>query len=266
MNEADVIVIGGGLVGSSIAWGLVRQGARTLLLDEGDVAFRASRGNFGLVWVQGKGLGCPEYAQWSLRSSELWGDFAAELKEQTGVDVGHERPGGVMLNLSAAEERDTAKLLGQIRLEAGNMPYDYQMLDRQQLTDLVPGIGPDVVSGSYCPYDGHANPLYLLRALHAGFVAKGGRYQPGEKVVAIERGEGVTTVRTEKTRFSAPKVVISAGLATVQLAAMVGVTAPIVPLHGQILVDRAHLTASALAHQRGAPDPRRRDDAGLYRR
>ena len=59
MKTPDVIVIGGGLVGASIAWGLVHQGARTLLLDEGDVAFRASRGNFGLVWVQGKGAAAP---------------------------------------------------------------------------------------------------------------------------------------------------------------------------------------------------------------
>jgi len=57
----DAIVIGGGLVGSAIAWGLQREGLKTVLLDEGDHAFRASRGNFGLVWVQSKGLGAPHY-------------------------------------------------------------------------------------------------------------------------------------------------------------------------------------------------------------
>ena len=55
----DVAVVGGGLVGSAVAWGLARQGARVAVFDEGDTALRASRGNFGLVWVQGKGDGMP---------------------------------------------------------------------------------------------------------------------------------------------------------------------------------------------------------------
>lgn len=236
MSTADAIVIGGGLVGSSIAWGVARQGARTILLDEGDVALRASRGNFGLIWVQGKGLGCPEYVQWSLRSADVWGAFADELGERTGVDVGHERPGGVFLNLSETEERENIRRLEQIRLESGDKPYDYEMLDNRQLSDLLPGIGPDVVSGSYSRYDGHADPLYLLRALHAGFEAHGGRYLAGHKVEDIRRSGAGSTVRTAAGSFSAPKVVIAAGLATQALARGVGLNAPMRPLHGQILV------------------------------
>ena len=57
MRAYDLIVIGGGLVGGAIAWGAARQGASVALLDEGDIALRAARGNFGLVWVQSKGLG-----------------------------------------------------------------------------------------------------------------------------------------------------------------------------------------------------------------
>ena len=60
-SDYDVAVVGGGLVGSSVAFGLARQGQRVVVLDEGDVAFRASRGNFALVWVQSKGLGMPAY-------------------------------------------------------------------------------------------------------------------------------------------------------------------------------------------------------------
>ena len=236
MKTPDVIVIGGGLVGASIAWGLVHQGAKTLLLDEGDVAFRASRGNFGLVWVQGKGRGCPEYAQWSLRSADLWGEFAAQLMDETGVDVGHERPGGMLLNLSEAEARDNAELLAELRHDAGNKPYEYELLDHDEVARRLPGIGPEVVSGSYSPYDGHANPLFLLRALHAGFEAKGGEYRPGERVEAIEHAGGATTLRTGKATYTAPKVVISAGLSTGPLARLAGINAPIMPLHGQILV------------------------------
>ena len=69
MSTHDAIVVGGGLVGTAIAYGLAKQGLATLLLDEGDVAHRASRGNFGLVWVQSKGLGAPHYQRWTWRSA-----------------------------------------------------------------------------------------------------------------------------------------------------------------------------------------------------
>ena len=74
--EYDVAVVGGGLLGSAIAWGLARGGQRVAVLDEGDRATRASRGNFALVWVQSKGLGMPEYAGWTVRGSNAYAAFA----------------------------------------------------------------------------------------------------------------------------------------------------------------------------------------------
>ena len=51
-EETEIAIVGGGLVGAAIAWGLARGGKRVAILDEGDNAYRASRGNFALVWVQ----------------------------------------------------------------------------------------------------------------------------------------------------------------------------------------------------------------------
>ncbi|MCH1999329.1 FAD-dependent oxidoreductase, partial [Achromobacter xylosoxidans] len=64
----DAVVIGGGLVGSAVAYGLRRELDHVAVLDEGDVAYRASRGNFGLVWVQSKGMGLPRYGVWTMTS------------------------------------------------------------------------------------------------------------------------------------------------------------------------------------------------------
>ena len=58
IKNYDAIVIGGGLVGTAVAYGLMRLGKKVVILDEGDIAYRASRGNFGLVWVQSKDLAC----------------------------------------------------------------------------------------------------------------------------------------------------------------------------------------------------------------
>ena len=85
IKDYDVAIVGGGLLGSAIAWGLGRLGQKVAVLDEGDVAKRASRANFALVWVQSKGLGMPAYTGWTVRASQAWPKLSAELKEQTGL-------------------------------------------------------------------------------------------------------------------------------------------------------------------------------------
>ena len=88
-KTADVLVIGGGLVGSAVAFGMAERGARVIVLDEGDRAFRAATGNAGLVWYQGKGRGMRRYQEWTLEAIRAWPGFAENLKELTGIDVSY---------------------------------------------------------------------------------------------------------------------------------------------------------------------------------
>ena len=236
MERFDAIVIGGGLVGSAIAYGLVRDGLRVALLDEGDVAYRASRGNFGLVWVQSKGDGAPHYQRWTRRSADEWPALAAELLERTGIAVGHEQPGGVHLCLGEAEFEERRARMERMRVEAGNFGFDYRMLDHHEVADLLPGLGPAVTGASWTPYDGHANPLNLLHALHRGFVDQGGRYLPNTTVGDIEAAPGDFRFHTADGEIAAPKVVLAAGLGNAALAPRFGLMAPVRPQRGQILV------------------------------
>ena len=64
-----IVVVGGGLVGAAIAYGLAAGAKRVAMLAEGDRALRAARGNFGLIWVQGKGVDFPPYAVWTRESA-----------------------------------------------------------------------------------------------------------------------------------------------------------------------------------------------------
>jgi len=158
------------------------RGSVPALLDEGDVAYRASRGNFGLVWVQSKGDGAPHYQRWTRRSADEWPALAAELLARTGIAVGHERPGGVHLCLSEAELAARHAMMERMRVQSGNFGFEYRMLDHRELADMLPGLGPSVIGASWTPYDGHANPLNLLHALHVGFVENRGRYLPNTTV------------------------------------------------------------------------------------
>src|SRR6266851_4913333 len=115
-STSDVIVIGGGLVGSAVAYGMARDGAQVLLVDEGDDAFGASVGNFGLVWVQGKGLGQPSYAQWTRGSASLWPLFADALRDETGVDA-HVNPLKLLLALRKALSNRGGRLVNSERVE-----------------------------------------------------------------------------------------------------------------------------------------------------
>lgn len=234
--EYDVAVVGGGLLGASIGWGLARLGRRVAMLDEGDVAQRASRANFALVWVQSKGLGLPAYVGWTMRAADQWGAFAQALADQTGIDVHHRRPGGFHLALSEDELERRRGMIERLRQQPGVVDTKVEVVDRARLLTMLPQIGPDVVGGTFCPYDGHVNSLRFLRALHTGLKLFGAAYRPGHAVSAIARRAGGFQLTTAQGEIRAGRVVLAAGNANMALAPMVGLIAPMAPTRGQILV------------------------------
>jgi len=233
--DTEYLVIGGGVVGTAIAYGLARAGERTVLLDEGDIAFRAARGNFGLVWVQGKGAGTPRYARWSLTASKAWPQFARDLTELTGVDLELSQIGGLHMCLSDDELAARAAMLEALRQALGG-DYPFEVLDHNALRELSPLIGPEVVGATFGTLDGHVSPLRLLRALLQGFEQLGGTLHADGKVERIERKGGAFHVSTSRQQIVAGRVILAAGLGNRELAPMVGLSAPVTPNRGQILV------------------------------
>jgi len=235
VDSPDVLVVGGGLVGTAVAYGLAREGAKVTVLDQGDGGFRASRGNFGLVWVQGKGYGLSPYARWSRSSSRLWPGLAAALLEETGIDVSLKQPGGFHLCFSDDEMAEREKRLSTLQAELGG-EYPYQLLDARELRERLPAVGPEVIGASYTPMDGHVNPLKLLRALHDAMQRRGVKLVNGEEIGRIVPETNGFAVHGKNAVWRAPKVVLSAGLGNRALSAQVGLHAPVAPNRGQVLV------------------------------
>jgi glycine/D-amino acid oxidase-like deaminating enzyme len=235
-REFDFAVVGGGLVGTAIAWGLARLGRRVAVLDEGDLGFRASRGNFALVWVQGKGNGMSEYALWTMQSSRRWPELAQALATQTGLDVCYRNPGGLHLLLSEREVENRANALKRLHNQPGMKSFDYQILDHGQVEKMMPQIGPEVAGASFCPADGHVNALRLLYALHVGFARLGGTYHSNHTVNRIEPRAGEFRLHTANGEIGAGRIVLAAGLGNTRLAPMLGLDAPVRPQRGQIIV------------------------------
>ncbi len=234
VSAYDAIVVGGGLVGSAIAYGLQRQGLSTLMLDEGDVAFRAARGNFGLIWVQSKGVNFPPYAQWTWKSAQAWSSLKDEIEDVSDIKLDYSRPGGAEICLNAEEFEAKHKEMQQLQSHASHI--DYEMLDRKAMADLLPGLGEDVAGGCYSFGDGHVNPLALLRGLHVSLLAKGGHIKSGDRVISIQHRQSGFSVKTQKSQHHGLRLIIAAGLGTQDLAKMVGLNIPVRPVRGQNLV------------------------------
>ncbi|WP_407157735.1 NAD(P)/FAD-dependent oxidoreductase [Bradyrhizobium sp. STM 3557] len=235
-KDYEVAVIGGGLLGSAIAWGLGRLGQRVAVLDEGDITKRASRANFALVWVQSKGLGMPAYTGWTVRGSKAWPKLAAELREQTGLDLALQQNGGFHLTLGDAEYEARTNLVARMHNQTGATDYKMEMLPAAEVKKMLPLIGPEVSGGSFCPFDGHVNSLRTFRAFHTGMKQLGVDYLPERPVTAIAREGDEFKLATPQGELRAAKVVLAAGNANQTLAPMVGLSAPMGPTRGQIVV------------------------------
>jgi glycine/D-amino acid oxidase-like deaminating enzyme len=230
-----VAIVGGGLVGAALGYGMRDLGRRLAILDEGDVAYRAARGNFGLVWVQGKGYGMPSYGAWTQRSAAAWPAFAADLAQTTGIDVALRQQGGLHLCLTPDELDARAARMTELLGQPGFPRYGVEILDRAGVRARIGQVG-DIAGGTWCPLDGECNPLRLLRALRAGVAAAGGAVLAGHGVDRIERSSGRFVLHTPHGAVACDRVVLAAGLGNARLAPMAGLAAPVLPNKGQILV------------------------------
>lgn len=234
-SSFDTIVIGGGLVGAALACGIAARDRSVAVVDGGDRDFRASRGNFGLLWVQGKGADYPAYARWSGMAARAWPEFEADLRETTGIDIGFVQTGGYDFCLTQQEWDAREHEMRQVQVHT-NGEFVYQMLDNTELRQRIPQVSNLVLGASYSPLDGHVNPLYLLRALQQRMQDLGCQYFPGQPVLSTRREHGHFVIDCGTQSYRCDRVVFCAGLANQRLARDLGMDVPVEPLRGQLLI------------------------------
>ena len=232
--DSDIVVIGGGVVGLSVAWGLLKRGHQVTVLDGDDNSLRASRGNFGLIWVQSKGLNQPAYARWTQRSAAAWANFAAELEQDTRHDLALVQNGGYDFHFHA-DSLENQKCNYEVLKNQLGGHYPFEVLDNQALKVEEPNIGPGV-SAIFHQQDGHVNPLKLLKALADDVCRMGANLITGVTVVDINHNHEFEVVCQDNRKFRAAKVVLAAGLGAGILGPKLGFKAPVQPQRGQIIV------------------------------
>lgn len=234
-KSPDFVVVGGGTVGAAIAWGLSRKGQSVVLIDEGDVAHRAARGNFGNIWVQGKGANCAPYADLTRNAANDWHDYAQELQQETQIDLHFRRPGAFYLCYSQAELEKRAAIMQAID-SAATVASAHEVMDGAQLRQHIPAIGPQIEGATFSPDDGAANPLHLLRALILAMQKRGGIYRPDHRLLSFRPDGAGYNLETSQGSLSCARLVLAAGLANKELAAMADINAPVRPVRGQVLI------------------------------
>jgi glycine cleavage system aminomethyltransferase T/glycine/D-amino acid oxidase-like deaminating enzyme len=219
-NQASVVIVGGGIIGCSLAYHLTLRGCRDVVLLE------RKQLTCGTTW-HAAGLVGQLRATYNLtRLAQYTTNLYASLEQETGQATGFRQTGSIAIatNLARLEElkrgASMAKCFG----------LEVQTLTPSEIASLWPGVTvSDVVGGVYLPKDGRTNPIDTTQALAKGAKSRGARIfeNCAAQEIVVENGKAVG-VRTEFGTIRADMVVNCAGMWAHELGAKAGTT---VPLH-----------------------------------
>jgi glycine cleavage system aminomethyltransferase T/glycine/D-amino acid oxidase-like deaminating enzyme len=217
-DRAQVVVIGGGVIGCSVAYHLTRRGITDVtIIEQGELTGGTTWHAAGLVSQLKSSHGLTKLATYSARLFE-------ELEDETGQATGYRSQGSI--SIAADGERWEEILRGASMAETCGVETEIVGLDRVE--EMWPLLNTDDLVGAlYIPRDGQASPVDTTLALAMGAKARGARIVEGvavEKIVA-ENGT-VVGVETERGYVETESVVLATGIWTRQLAATVGVNVP----------------------------------------
>lgn len=220
---ADVVVIGAGVIGSSCAYFLARDGHRVVLLDRGELASGTASASGGWVILHAKDE--PEAYRLASESRRLYDVLA----DDAGVGI---LPTG---GLTVASGSSELEMLRAQRTRAREF-LPVELLDRSALHDLEPLLAPDLAGALYCSRDAVVDPPQVCRALVQRAKALGAQVHTHRSVVEIEvEASRVTAVRTTTKRIAAATVVCAAGVWSADVGRLAGVTIPVRPRRGHIV-------------------------------
>ena len=231
MRRAAVAVIGGGVMGASVAWHLAARGQRDIV-----VLDRAPAPGAGSTGRATGGFRAQFGTAVNVRLSLLAREKLLRFREETGVDPGYAPVGYLWLASGTAE---LAVLAAARALQHAEGLKEAAEVTTSEIADLHPAIGLDgVIGGAFCPSDGFIRPLAILQGYLAAAERLGVRVEWGVEVGAMRRGAGgrITAVETSGGPLAVDSVVNAAGPWAAGIAAMAGVSLPVTPLRRQIAV------------------------------
>ena len=231
-KEADVVVIGGGLIGTSVAFRLARKGKHVVLLERDTLASGASGASFGWVTVHFASY-MPEYPDYHMRLMAAGLTAFAELAAELGEEIDWHQTGGLSLVYSEEEQERQSELCR--RLNGAGVAA--RIISRAEVEELEPALGGPFIGALWSPGEALVNPLLMVRTFAREARRHGAEILTGTPALGVEVRDGaVVGVATPEGLVRAPAVVNAAGLDGPAVASLVELDLPIGPSRGQQLV------------------------------
>ncbi|HWP02552.1 MAG TPA: FAD-dependent oxidoreductase [Gemmatimonadaceae bacterium] len=227
MNAADAVVVGGGVIGSAIAYYLSRRGFAVTLVDRDDLASGTSGACGGSITMQTKQVG--PVLSCALQSQKLYRGLSDEL----AMDLEYREHGSLIVAETDAE-LEYLRMLFDAQQATG---LRIQWLDGTEARAWGPGLGSSVRAGTFCSTDAEVNPLRVVFALSEAARRNGAVIKAHTAVTGIRVENGrVVGVRTNRGDIATPLVVNAAGVWVPLIGQLVGMTIPVGPRRGVVLV------------------------------
>lgn len=228
-QTADVVIIGGGIVGASVAFHLAERGCTNVLVVEREV-----EQGLGSTGRATGGVRAQFATAINIRMSRYSIDFFSRFEEATGHACGYE-PAGYLFVATNEAQFDYLKQTRARQLAEGLT--NVELLGADEIARRVPGLRTDdVAGGSFCQTDGFIAPLKVLGGFMSRALAGGVRVWTETAVTGIEvEGGRVVHVETTRGRISTRVVVNASGAWAAETARMAGVEIPCVPLRRQLV-------------------------------
>jgi sarcosine oxidase, subunit beta len=229
MESADVVVIGGGIVGSSVAYHLAESGCSKVVVLE-----REAQQGLGSTGKATGGARAQFSTAINIQMSLYSIEFFAHCEEATGFPSGYQ-PRGYLFVATSEPQLDYLKANCERQRQLGLT--NVEILTAQEIAAMIPQLRvTDVVGGSFCQTDGFVDPPAIMRAFMSRAREKGAQLRLSTGVTGIEvDGRGVSGVLTTRGRISTRAVVNASGAWAAEVARLAGVEIPVVPLRRQLV-------------------------------
>ncbi|HTN75004.1 MAG TPA: glycine oxidase ThiO [Pirellulaceae bacterium] len=238
MSKPDLLIVGGGVIGLALAYELSNSGMRVQLIDRGELGREASWAGAGILPPANAATALHPYDQ--LRAISLEGHrvWAERLREETGIDNGYRRCGGLYLASSAGEAAALRGLYNQFQSEQ----IGVEKLTLQQLAELEPAIAPgaaaDLVKAAYfTPVECQLRNPHYLHALVSVCQRRGVELLPNVAATGFQvQHDQLQGVETSAGVLSAGQYCFTSGAWTQTLLAKLGCATAVLPMRGQMLL------------------------------